>query len=148
MSADYIVTTGHLIQIIMNPPETYPTLVAPFPLIGTSADMKVLNMPVCLEGDELPQSLLSPQPYISPAFYTTPGMGTVKITISASNKTSKTKNGGKAILITGQSFQVEFNVTVPATLINEVSGVTTTDGVNKKTGTAMFINTNVIVKAD
>lgn len=147
MPADYIVTTGHFLQITMNPPETYPTLSAPIPLKGSSTDMKVLKMPVCLEGDETPQMLLSPQPYISPTFKTTSGMGTVTIKIGSSNKTSKTKNGGKPIFITGQPFQVEFNVTVPATLVNEVSGATFTDSVTKKTGTAKFVNVNITVKA-
>ena len=147
MPSDYIVTTSHSLQITMNPPETYPSLSAPIPLVGSSTDLKVLKNPACLEGDETPDMLLSPQPYISPTFYTIPGQGTVAIKIGDSNKTSKKKNGGKAILITGQPFQVEFNVTVPATLINEVTGVTVTDSVTKKTGTAIFVNANAAVKA-
>ncbi len=147
MPADFIVTTGHFLQITMNPPETYPTLIAPIPLIGSSTDMTVMNLPVCLEGDEMPLLLLAPQPYMSPTYYTTPGMGMVKINITPSNKTATTKNGGKPLLITGQSFTVEFNVTVPATYVNEVTGVPVSDSVMKKSGTAMFINTNVMVKA-
>jgi len=148
MAADYILRTGDFIKITMNPPETYPTLLPPIPLLGSSPDMMVGMMPVCLEGDETPALLLAPQPYISPTFYTTPGMGMVTIKIGPSNKTSKTTNGGKPILITGQTFQVEFDVTVPAIYVNEVTGVPVTDAVTKKTGTAQFINTNVQVKAD
>ncbi len=148
MSSDFIVTTGHLLQITMDPPETYPSLIAPIPLVGSSVDFKVLKMPVCLEGDETPSLLLAPQPYISPTFYTVPGMGMVSLKLGDSNKTAKTKKSGKAILVTGQVFDVEFNVTVPAILINEMSGVTVTDSAVKKTGKAVFINTNTIVKAE
>jgi len=148
MPADYILTTGHFLQITMNPPETYPTLTAPIPLVGSSSDMSVLKMPVCLEGDETPPMLLAPQIYISPTYYTTPGMGTVTVNINSPNKTSKTKNGGKAILIRGQTFQVEFNVTVPAIYINEATGVLLSDPVMKKSGTAQFITTNMMAKAD
>lgn len=147
MAADYILTTGHFIQITMNPPETYPTLAAPISLVGSSPDMTVLKKPVCLEGDEMPPALKVPHQYISPTFNTTPGMGTVTVQIQPSNKTSKTKNGGKAILITGQTFQVEFDVTVPATLVTP-AGVTTPDSVTKKSGTAKFINSNAKVKAE
>jgi len=131
MPADFIITTGHMLQITMNPPETYPTLIAPLPLIGTSSSLMVCKMPACLEGDETPAMLLAPQPYISPTFYTTPGMGT--------------KNGS-AILIKGQTFPIEFSVTVPAIYVNEVSGVPTPDSVMKKMGTGQFISTNMQVK--
>ena len=148
MPADYIIRTGDFLQITMNPPETYPTLLVPIPLVGSSPDMLVLKMPVCLEGDETPPLLLAPQPYTSPTYYTTPGMGMVTVKISPSNKTSKTKNGGKAILIKGQTFQVDFDVTVPAIYINEATGVPVPDSTMKKSGTAQFITTNMMVKAD
>ncbi|BBM81917.1 hypothetical protein [Candidatus Uabimicrobium amorphum] len=145
-SADFIIRTGDFIQISMNPPESYPTLAAPIPLVGSGTTVNAVAMAICLEGDETPQLLLAPQPYQSPTFYTTPGMGTVTIKLGSSNKTAKTKNG-KAILIKGQPFNAEFNVTVPATYVNEASGVTTTDPVSKKTGTVQFITTNATVKA-
>ena len=145
MAADYIMTTGGMILITMNPPDTYPTMIAPIPLIGTSADVLVNKMSACLDGDETPPLLLAPQPYISPVYSTSPGMGMVTITINSSNKTVDTKNGGKEILITGQTFQVEFDVTVPAILV--AGPVVTPDSTMKKTGTAKFINTNFFVKA-
>ncbi|MBN2238792.1 MAG: hypothetical protein JW712_03380 [Dehalococcoidales bacterium] len=146
MALDYIITTGNFLQIMMNPPEVYPTLVAPIPLTGSSSDMKVLKMPVCLEGDETPPLLLSPQPYLSPSF-PVPGMGTVTVKIQSANKTTKTKNGGKAILLKGQTFQVEFDVTVPAQLIAPPSPPVP-DSNMKKSGTAQFITTNMMVKAE
>ena len=146
MPNDFIIRLGDFIKITMNPPEGYPTLAAPIPLIGTGTTVNAVLMAICLEGDETPPVLLAPQPYTSPTFYTVPGMGMVKITLGASNKTSTTKNG-KAILIKGQPFTAEFTVTVPAIYINEASGVTTTDPVAKKTGTCEFITTNATVKA-
>ncbi len=147
MPSDYILATGHFLQIIMNPPETYPTLIAPIPLIGSGSDLKIMKLPACLEGDETPVLLMAPQVYMSPTYYTIPGMGTVTIKITSSNTTQKTKNGGTPILITGQTFQVEFDVTVPATYINEASGATVVDSAMKKNGTAQFINLNVLSKA-
>jgi len=75
-------------------------------------------------------------------------MGLVTVKIQSSNKTSKAKNGGKAILISGQTFQVEFNVTVPAVLVNPPPAPPVPDSVMKKTGTAKFINLNVRTKAE
>ena len=147
MAADYILTTGHFILITMNPPETYPTLTAPIPLVGSCRDMKISGLPVCLEGDEMPPMLRAPHPYMSPTFNTTPGMGMVTVKIQSSNKTSKAKNGGKAILISGQTFQVDFNVTVPANLVTPPAPPVP-DSVMKKSGTARFINLNVRAKAD
>ena len=148
MALDYVLKTGDFLQITMNPPETYPTLTAPIPLLGSSSDTKVMQMPICLEGDETPILLLAPQPYISPTYYTTPGMGIVTVKIQASNKTTKTKNGGKAILLKGQTFQIDFDVTVPAIYVNEATGVPVPDSVMKKSGTAQFITTNMMVKAE
>lgn len=147
MASDYIMTTDCQIQITMNGPETYPTLSAPIPLVGSSKDFKVSQKSVCLEGDETPQMLLSPQTYQSPSFPDVPGTGTVTIKIESSNKTQKTQNGGKPMLITGQSFSVEFDVVVPATLIDKVTGVPIPDPVVKKTGSAKFININTKAKA-
>ncbi|WP_372369698.1 hypothetical protein [Candidatus Uabimicrobium sp. HlEnr_7] len=146
MPADFIIRTGDSIQITMNPPETYPTLSAPITLTGSGSSVNGVSMAICLEGDETPQLLLAPQPYQSPTYYTTPGMGTVTIKLGGTNKTSKTKNG-KAILIKGQPFQAEFSVTVPAIYVNEASGATVTDPVSKKTGTVQFITSNTTVKA-
>ena len=147
MASDFIVHTGCMLQITMEPPETFPTMIAPLPLIGTSSDVNVMKMPACLEGDETPVVLLSPQPYMSPTYYTVPGMGMVTIKIGDSNTSEKTSDGGKPLLISGQPFDVEFDVVSPAMYINEASGVTNPDGKTKKKGKAQFININVLSKA-
>jgi len=120
-----------------------PLLQAPAPLVGTSKDLTVKNMPVCLEGDELPPMLRAPMPYTAPPFVT-PGMGTVSVTLTLMNKTLRTKNG-KAILIKGTPFLAEFTVTTPAMQPTPAGPVP--DPVAKKPGMAEFITTNATVKA-
>ncbi len=143
MPADYVIKTGDMIRITIFPPAIVPMLVPPIPLMGTSADMTVMKMPVCLEGDELPPMLKAPMPYTSPPFVT-PGMGTVSVTLLPLNKTMTTKNG-KAILIKGTPFPAEFTVSAPAMQPTPVGPVP--DPVAKKPGLAEFITTNVMVKA-
>jgi hypothetical protein len=136
--------TGDMIQITIAPPAIVPPLMAPVPLVGTSTSMMVGMMLVCLDGDELPPPLLVPLPYTSPPFVT-PGMGTVKVTLTPTNKTAQTKNDNKAILIKGTPFMAEFTVTVPAMQPTPAGPVP--DPVAKKPGTAQFITTTVNVKA-
>jgi hypothetical protein len=132
-----------MIRITIFPPAVVPSLMAPVPLMGTSADMTVMKMPVCLEGDELPPMLKAPMPYTSPPFVT-PGVGMVSVTLLPLNKTMLTKNG-KAILIKGTPFPAEFTVSAPAMQPTPVGPVP--DPVAKKPGMAEFITTNVMVKA-
>ena len=143
MPADFIIKTGDMIRITIVPPAVVPPLMSPIPLIGTSTNLTVSNMPVCLEGDELPPMLLAPLPYTSPPFVT-PGTGTVSVTLTPMNKTLLTDNG-KAILIKGTPFIAEFQVMVPAMQPTPVGPVP--DPVAKKPGMAEFVTTNVTVKA-
>lgn len=141
---DFIIKTGDMIQITIPPPAIVPPIVAPVPLVGTSKSMMVGFMPVCLEGDELPIPLRVPLPYTAPPFVT-PGTGTLKVTITPTNKTMTTKNDNKAILIKGTPFMAEFTVVAPAMQPTPAGPVP--DPVVKKPGTAQFITTNVQVKA-
>lgn len=143
MPADFVMRTGDMIQITIPPPCVIPTIIAPVPLVGTGVMVKVLSMPICLEGDELPPMLLAPQTYLSPP-YVTPGVGMLKVTLAPTNKTMTTKNG-KAILIKGSTFIAEFNVMAPAMM--PTPGGPVPDPLLKKPGTAMFITTNYAVKA-
>lgn len=144
MPADYIMVTGDMILITIAAPTTVMTLVAPVPLKGSSSDVKVNGMYICLEGDELPVSVQPPQPYISPP-YVIPGTGTVKLTLNPDNKTEKTKNGGEIILIKGTPFKAEFSVASPA--MQPTPGGPVPDPASKKSGQAEFITTNTRVKA-
>jgi len=143
VSADFVIKTGDFIRINIFPPALVPLLMAPAVLVGSSSDVTVMNMPVCLEGDELPPMLKVPMPYTSPPFVT-PGVGTVSVTLLPVNKTMTTKNG-KAILIKGTPFPAEFTVSVPAMQPTPVGPVP--DPVAKKPGLAEFITTNATVKA-
>jgi hypothetical protein len=143
VSADFIMKTGDFIRITIFPPVVVPMLVAPVPLVGSSSDVSVMSMPVCLEGDELPPMLRAPMPYVSPPFVT-PGVGTVSVTLLPVNKTMTTKNG-KAILIKGTPFPAEFTVFVPAMQPTPTGPVP--DPVAKKPGLAEFITTNATMKA-
>ena len=100
-------------------------------------------MSICLDGDELPPVLRVPLPYTAPPFVT-PGMGTVKVTLTPMNKTAMSKNG-KPILIKGTPFPAEFNVMAPAMQPTPAGPVP--DPVMKKPGIAEFITTTVNVKA-
>ncbi len=142
MPADFIIKTGDMIRITIFPPVIVPPLMSPIPLIGTSTNVMVNMMPICLEGDELPPVLRVPLPYTAPPFVT-PGMGMVSVTLTPMNKTLLTKNG-KAILIKGTPFIAEFQVVAPAIM---PAVVPVPDPVAKKPGIAEFITTNVTVKA-
>lgn len=143
MPADFIIKTGDMIRITIAPPAVVPPLMSPIPLIGTSANLTVKNMPVCLEGDELPPMLLAPLPYTAPPFVT-PGTGTVSVTLTPMNKTLLTDNG-KPILIKGTPFMAEFTVMAPAMQPTPVGPIP--DPVAKKPGMAEFVTTTVTVKA-
>ena len=143
MPPDMIIKTGDMIRFTIFPPAVVPTMAAPIPLMGTSKNVKVTNMPACLEGDELPMMLMAPQPYTSPPFVT-PGMVTVKVNLLPTNKTMITKNS-KPVLIKGTPFTVELTVTAPAMQPTPAGPVP--DPVAKKAGMAEFITTNFIVKA-
>ena len=143
MPADFIIKTGDMIRITIAPPAVVPPLAAPVPLVGTSTNLTVSNMPVCLEGDELPPMLLAPLPYTSPPFVT-PGTGTVSVTLTPMNKTLRTDNG-KPILIKGTPFKAEFTVMAPAMQPTPVGPIP--DPAAKKPGMAEFVTTNATVKA-
>jgi hypothetical protein len=143
MPADYVIKTGDMIRITIFPPVIVPSLMAPIPLIGTSTNVNVNMMFICLEGDEIPPALRAPQPYTAPP-YVTPGMGMVSVTLTPMNKTLLTKNK-KAILIKGNPFPAEFQVVAPAMM--PTPGGPVPDPLLKKPGIAEFITTNVTVKA-
>ena len=144
MPSDNIIKTGDMIRFTVPPPLLIPSIMAPLPLVGTSTSLKVATMPACLEGDELPKMLLSPQPYTFAGFVI-PGMIQVSVRLLPSNKTMLTKNG-KAVLIKGTPFIAEFRVTVPAQQPTPAGPIPDPAAV-KPPGTAEFITTNMQVKA-
>jgi hypothetical protein len=140
---DFIILNTDMIQITLDPPTVAPTLIPPTPLVA-SGFSTVNSLAVCVEGDELPQSLQAPMPYMCPP-YTVPGMGTVAVTLNPSNKTSVATDKGKAVLLKGGTFNAKLSVTVPAQMPPPVSSP---DPVSTKTGTAMFITMNTLAQAE
>jgi len=141
--ADFVIKTGDLIQITITPPAIVPMLIPPIPMQGSSTRMKVMGMPVCLKGDEVPPTVRSPLPYTAPP-YVTPGVGTLKVLLMPNNLTVRTKNQAE-IILKGGTFQAMFEVSTPAQMPTPAGPVP--DPLAKKPGTAQFITTNVRVKA-
>lgn len=141
MPSDFVIKTGDLVRITIPPPVIVPAIQAPVPLRGSSTNVQVGNQFVCLQGDELPQSLRGPLPYTAPPFVT-PGTGTLMLTLAPSNLTILSQNGPK-ILVKGQLFTATFTVQAPAT--QPTPGGPVPDPVAVKPGTAQFITTNTSV---
>jgi hypothetical protein len=142
--ADIILRTGDFIEVTIPPPAIVTQLEAPVPLVGSSTNVIVLGMPVCLQGDELPPVLRVPLVYTAPPF-STPGMGTLTVTLLPANLTVKTSNGGKPLLLKGQTFPAMFSADDPAMQPTPAGPVP--DPLVEKEGTARFISSNETVTA-
>ncbi len=140
---DFIIKTNDMIKVTIPPPTIVPMLQAPVPLVGTGSQVMVANMPICLQGDELPPTLKAPMPYTSPPFVT-PGMGTLTIMLAPTNLSKQTQNG-KPIIVKGATFQASFAVQSPAMQPTPAGPVP--DPMMTKPGTAQFITTNTNVQA-
>ncbi|WP_372412222.1 hypothetical protein [Streptomyces luteireticuli] len=140
---DFVIRTGDTLTVTIPGGTIIPAAASPVPLAGSSVKMKVEKMAVCLEGDELPQSLKVPLAYTAGS-YTTPGQGTLTLTLTPTNKTSKTKCEGKHILIKGGDFPAKFVVGTPA---QQPGSPPTPDPQPVKNGTAKFTTTNTTSKA-
>jgi len=104
---------GDMIKFTMLVPTLIvPPIMAPVPLVA-SGFHKINSMPVCLDGDELPPSLLVPLPYTDGSF-TIPGMGTIKLTLLPIHLSKVDKDRGKPLLLQGTPFQAQFQVSAPA----------------------------------
>jgi hypothetical protein len=140
---DFIIKTNDMIQITITPPAIVPMLMAPVPLIGTGTTVTIGNVPICLQGDELPPSLKAPMPYTSPPFVT-PGTGTLTIMLAPNNLSTKSQNG-KPMILKGATFQASFAVQSPAMQPTPAGPVP--DPVMTKPGTCQFITTNINTQA-
>ena len=140
---DFVLKTGDMIRITIPPPAVVPQLQAPTPLNGSSTNVSISQVSICLQGDELPEAISGPLAYTAPPF-TTPGMGTLTVNLLPGNLTRMTING-KSLLLKGQQFPVTFNVQTPATQITPTGPVPDTQLV--KQGTGQFITTNTTVQA-
>lgn len=141
---DVILRTADFIEVTIPEPTVVAVLEAPVPLVGSSTNVIVIGMPVCLQGDELPPVLRVPLIYTAPPF-STPGTGTLSVTLLPPNLTQKTTNGGKFLLIKGGTFPAMFTVEEPAMQPTPAGPVP--DPMVEKPGTARFISSNETVTA-
>jgi hypothetical protein len=140
----FVIRTGDLLEVTLAGPAVVPALLAPLPLTGSSTDVTVGGMPLCLQGDELPMTLREPLPYTEPPFVV-PGTGTLTLSLLPDNLTQQTTNGGKPVLLGGGPFPALFTVETPATQPTPAGPVP--DPEVAKAGTARLITTNASVAA-
>ena len=141
---DFVIKTGDMLEVTIPEPAVVPALEAPLPLTGSSANVTIGGVPVCLQGDELPMELREPLPYTAPPF-SIPGTGMLTLTLLPENLTQQTTNGGKPLLIRGATFTAMFTVEDPAQQPTPTGPVP--DPEVEKPGTARFITTNESVQA-
>jgi hypothetical protein len=141
---DIILRTADMIEVTIPAPTVVPVLEAPVPLVGSSTNVIVLGMTMCLQGDELPPVLREPLVYTAPPF-TIPGTGMLTVTLLPANLTVKTTNGGKPLLLKGSTFPAMFTVESPAMQPTPAGPVP--DPEVEKPGNARFISTNQTVTA-
>jgi hypothetical protein len=98
---------------------------------------------ICIDGDEK-QVSVSGCTYMTPQ-YCIPGTGTLKINALTSNqKASKTKTGGKAVLLKGTVFTAKFEVQSPAQQPPPGPGSPIPDSTVQYSGQGMFDTTNTL----
>lgn len=142
--ADFIIRTGDLVSIVIDPPTVVPQLEEPVPLAGSAGTITVNGMSACLLGDQMPDELMEPMEYTAPPF-TTPGMGTLTLMLAPDNMTVRTTADDKPLLIKGGTFIATFTVEEPAMQPTPAGPIP--DPVLEKPGTAQFITTNETVRA-
>ncbi len=142
--ADFVLVSGD--QALFNPTFGAATVVVrPGNLAGTGK-AKAAGKPLCVDGDE--KKVLVPGcTYMTPQ-YTIPGVGTLSIqSLGGDQKTSKTKCGGKPVLIKGSTFTAKLQVMTPAQQPPPGPGSPIPDATPQYSGSGSFVTTNVKVKA-
>lgn len=96
---------------------------------------------ICVDGDEKKVSVPGCT-YMTPQ-YSIPGTGTLKIAaLAGDQKATKTKTGGKAVLLKGGNFTAKFEVQNPAKQPPPGPGSPIPDPTPQYSGNGMFITTN------
>ncbi len=144
--SDNIIVDGD--EVLFSPPFP-PAVVSPLPgEIKASkgpGENGAAKKPICVVGDE-EDVKVDDCPYIAPP-YIIPGTGSLTIkALGADQKAKKTKAGGKPVILAGNIFEAEFEVTLPAQKVLETGG--TMPGPKKKYsgGSGMFLKSNMTVK--
>jgi len=140
--SDFILVTGDMAMFI---PAFGQAVIVPVPgtLAGTGR-ASIGKKPVCVDGDE--KNVIVPGvAYMTPS-HPIPGVGILKIdSLGGDQKATKTKAGGKAVLLKGSTFTAKFQVSAPA-MQPAPPGPPVPDANPEYTGQGQFITTNVQVK--
>ena len=97
---------------------------------------------LCIDGDEKTVSV--PGCVYMTSQYSIPGTGTLKIAALAANqKATKTKTGGKAVLLKGSNFTAKFEVQNPAKQPPPGPGSPIPDATPQYSGNGVFMTTNM-----
>ena len=137
--ADFILVEGDKANFIPNFGMAI-VVVQPGELKG-SGHATLKGKKICVDGDEKQVSVAGCT-YMTPQ-YCIPGTGTLKIDALAGNqKATKTKTGGKAVLLKGGSFIAKFEVQSPAQQ-PVPGGPPVPDATPNYSGMGMFITTNM-----
>ena len=135
--ADFILVDGDTVMFI---PIFSPAMVVPLPgKLKGSAPATISGKKICVLGDETKVEVKGCV-YMTPQ-YIIPGSGTLKIKALAGNqKASKTRSGGKAVLLKGSTFSAEFQVQMKAQ--QPTPGGPVPDTMSSYSGKGMFIPSN------
>lgn len=140
--SDFILITGD--KAMFNPAFGQAMVtVRPGDLIGTGKG-KINGKLICVDGDE--KTVIVPGcPYMTPQ-YSIPGVGILSIqSLGGNQKATKTKSGGKPVLLKGATFTAKFQVAVPAQQPTPAGPIP--DATPQYSGTGTFMTTNFKVKA-
>ena len=113
--------------------------------LNGSGPATIQGKKICVDGDEKKVSV-SGCTYMT-AQYSIPGVGTLQIAALAGNqKATKTKTGGKPVLLKGGNFTARFTVQTPAQQPPPGPGSPIPDSTPQYSGNGMFITTNALFK--
>ena len=137
--ADCILVDGDQVMFL---PIFTPAIVTPSPAqLKGSGPATISGKKICVSGDEKKVSAKGCL-YMTPQ-HPIPGTGTLKIKALAGNQTaSKTRTGGKAVLLSGSKYDAVFEVQAPAHQPPPGPGSPIPDSTKKYSGKGMFIPSN------
>ena len=137
--SDFILITG---DTVMFKPSFGAATVVPQPgILSGTGSAKINGSPFCVEGDEA--NVIVPGVMYTAPPYVIPGVGILSIDSLASDQVAtKTKSGGKAVLLKGGDFNAKFEVVSPAMQPPPGPGSPIPDSTPQYSGNGNFITTN------
>lgn len=137
--ADFILMDGD--QAMFNPTFGPATVVVRPGRLSGSGPATLTSKALCVVGDESKVTVPG-CPYMT-AQHTIPGVGTLSIKqLGGNQKATKTRSGGKVVLLKGSTFTAQFQVTAPAMQPPPGPSGPIPDATPQYTGTGSFLTTN------